>query len=146
MERPVPTKQAKSNLQTDERGAAAIEFAFVASMLGFILMAVTDVGLLLYERSDMRGAMHAGAYYFVMGGTDNAEAETKVKAAWRTIPEGTTVSATDYCECGDVVSVCTSVCSDQSLPAVYHKISIQTKFNGLLLDTSYTVDETIRVR
>jgi Flp pilus assembly protein TadG len=127
-------------------GVASIEFAFIASLLAFILMAVSDIGLFLYERSDMRGALHAGAYYFMMGGDSNAEAEAAVRSAWANIPSGTTISASDYCECGGLVSLCTAICTDGSVPDVYHKISIQTTYDGILFNTSYGIDEAIRIR
>lgn len=133
-------------LKDNDDGVASIEFAFISTVLAFMLMAIADVGLFLSDRADMRSAMHAGAYYFMMGGDDVAEAEATVKAAWGTLPEGTTISTSDFCECASVEWTCTSTCSDGGAPDVFQKIEIVTTYDGLLFDTSYKIDEEIRVR
>lgn len=130
----------------DTRGAAAIEFSFIASFLVFCLIAVVDMGSLVSERSNMRNAMQAGAYYFMMGGDDADEAEATVKRAWGTLPQETRVAASEYCECGDVSVACTATCTDGSAPDVYHKIDIETCFVGILMENCFGVDETIRIR
>ncbi len=133
-------------MQYEKSGVASIEFAFIASFLAFVMMAVSDVGMFLYQRADMRSAMHSGAYYFMVGGENNTEVEEAVRAAWINMPPNTRIRASEYCECGGVVSICTTTCPDQTVPNVYHKISIDTEYDGILINRSYGIDEAIRIR
>ena len=54
------TKQFEA-LGSDQRGLAAIEFAFFASILSFALLNVTDISIYIYQRMEVEYAAEVGA-------------------------------------------------------------------------------------
>lgn len=130
----------------DRRGVASIEFAFISSVLAFTLMAVSDVGILVFQRNNMVSSLKSGIDYFMKGGTKHEEAVAVIKASWHSIPEQTTVSVSTFCTCGYSVAVCYATCHDESVPITYNKITIETFYDGLLFDRTYVIDEALRIR
>ncbi|MEN3291499.1 MAG: hypothetical protein V7642_752 [Burkholderiales bacterium] len=53
-----------------ERGASAVEFAIVAPLLFFLLLAIVDVSVLFWVRLTMQHAVREGARYAVTGRDD----------------------------------------------------------------------------
>ena len=133
-------------VRRDETGVAAIEFAFISSLLAFTLMAVSDVGTFVFQRNDMVSSMKSGIDYFIKGGSDHDEAAAVIRSSWRSIPQQTTISITTFCECGNTVSACYAVCPDESVPLSYNKITISTLYDGLLFDRVHEIDEELRIR
>lgn len=135
-----------NKLRRQERGVASIEFAFTASLLAFTLMAVSDVGTLVFQRTNMVSSMKSGIDYFMKGGSDHGEAEAVIRASWKSAPQQTEISVSSFCMCGDQVSACYAVCTDESVPISYNKISIAAIYDGVLFDRVYEIDEALRIR
>lgn len=138
--------QLAARVRENIRGVASIEFAFIASFLAFTLMAVSDVGTLVYQRNNMVSSIKSGIDYFMKGGDDKDLAASIVKSSWKSVPERTTVSVTTFCECGGQAAACYAACPDESVPLSYNKITVSTVYNGVLIDRVYEIDEAIRVR
>ena len=133
-------------LRRDGRGLAAIEFAIAAPMLLVLLIGVTDVGALVYNRMDTTSAIQTGAQYFMAGGGNEDEALKAVRRSWTSMPKNTELHASRICYCAKVVCSCTQNCADGSLPVAYHRIWAVTYYEGVLLRTQYVIAENVRVR
>lgn len=129
-----------------EDGVASIEFAFIAPALAFAIMGLVDVGMYLNARADMTDSVKSGVDYLLMGGQDINTAAEVVEHAWTSRPEYSKVGAERYCTCSGVVAVCSVSCSDGSQPETFKKIYAAAYYDGLLLRTKYSSDETIRIR
>ena len=133
-------------LRKNVRGVASIEFAFIAPLLAFTLMAVSDVGTLVFQRTNMISSMKSGIDYFMKGGSDKAEAEAVIRSSWKAAPEQTDISITSFCACGEQVAACYALCTDTTIPITYNKITIKTVYHGVLFDKVYQIDEALRIR
>jgi Flp pilus assembly protein TadG len=101
----------------DCKGTSAVEFALGAPMLALVLVGVATGWNVGGQVLQMRNAVKVGASYFIQGGSDLDGAKSAVTAAWEHRPEDATVDVTRQCLCGDVMSVCTDMCtSTLSLP------------------------------
>jgi Flp pilus assembly protein TadG len=130
----------------DERGVSAVEFALVAPVLLMCLVGIYDVGTMVYKRTDMHSALRSGTQYFMNGGDDLAKAEDIVAQSWTTKPEDVTIVAERFCQCGDEVHACNTLCDDDSYPAAYKRLRAMATIDGVLGDTSYSATQAIRVR
>ncbi|EHH03596.1 hypothetical protein ATCR1_20935 [Agrobacterium tumefaciens CCNWGS0286] len=57
-----------SRLLRDTKGTAAIEFAVVAPLFAFVLMASVDLGMVIFSRFQLEAAISAGASYAIAHG------------------------------------------------------------------------------
>lgn len=129
-----------------EQGVASIEFAFVVPMLAFALMGLIDVGLYINARANMTSSVKSGVDYFLMGGQDSDTAVKIIEQAWVPRPEFSTIETERFCLCGNVEVLCSATCLDGSQPEAFKKIIVAAYYDGLLLETKYKSDETIRIR
>jgi Flp pilus assembly protein TadG len=135
-----------NKLWRDERGVSAVEFALVAPVLLICLIGIYDVGSMVYKRTDMHAALRSGTQYFMNGGDDLAKAENIVEQAWTTKPDQVTVQAERFCQCGEEVHACNTLCDDDSYPAAYKRLRAMATIEGVLGDTNYSATQAIRVR
>ena len=127
-------------------GVSAVEFALVAPVLVFSLLGVVDIGNLVYQRTDMESALRAGIQYFMNGGDDLAKAEQVVNVSWTTKPIGVSVIAERYCLCGAVEHACNMLCDDDTYPMSFNRLRATAAFPGILVNSAYNAEQSIRVR
>jgi len=127
-------------------GVSAVEFALVVPILLIALLGVVDIGRVVYQRADMEAALRAGTQYFMNGGDDLAKAEQVVNESWTTKPQGVSVVAQTFCQCGGSDHACNTSCSDNTNPASYNSISVSASFPGILMGGSYAAQQSVRVR
>lgn len=125
-------------------GAAAVEFALVAPMLGGVLAALIPTWTALIETSQMRSAVHAGADYLRAGGSDAALVRSVVERSWEDMPEQAGVSVAESCACDAAVSRCSALCPSGSPPALY--VEISASFGDPDRRIGRTAAEVVRVR
>lgn len=130
----------------NESGVSAIEFALIAPVLLFSLLGVVDIGNVVYQRSDMEAALRSGIQYFMNGGDDLARAETVVKDAWTTKPDGVSVVAERFCLCGTTPHACNVLCDDDTYPASYNRLRATATFPGILTEDAHDASQSVRVR
>ena len=130
----------------DESGVSAVEFALVAPVLLICFVGIYDVGGMIYKRTDMHSALRSGTQYFMNGGDDLAKAEQIVAQAWTTKPSEVTIVGERFCQCGEEIHACTTLCDDDSYPAAYKRLRAMAVIDGVLGDTSYSATQSIRVR
>ncbi len=134
------------SLKRDTSGASAIEFGLTVPVLLICLLGVVDLGNVVYQRGDLEAALRSGIQYFMSGGTDLAEAEAIVDAAWTHRPEGAVVAAEKFCLCGTTVSVCTQLCGDGTYPVSYQRLTVNVTFEGIITEDTYEASQSVRVR
>jgi Flp pilus assembly protein TadG len=86
--------------RTSDRGAAAVEMAFVTMFLLVLLLGIVDVGRAIVANISVRDAVQDGASYFAY--TENATAadvEARVRAAVSS-PDLSTAATTVAVHCG----------------------------------------------
>jgi len=130
----------------DRRGASAVEFALIAPVLAVTLLGVAEYGHVVYQRTDMHGALRSGGQYVLNGGRDLAVAREIVLRSWSSMPEDALVEATRFCLCGDEEHVCTSPCDDESVPEAYVSLRARATLGGVVLQYGESADDAIRVR
>lgn len=130
----------------DESGVSAVEFALVVPVLLISLLGVVDIGNVVYQRADMEAALRSGIQYFMNGGDDLTRAKSVVNDAWTTRPEGVIVVAERFCLCESTPHACNVLCSDESYPASYNRLSATATFPGILMDDEYDASQSVRVR
>lgn len=134
------------SFRRDDSGVSAVEFALVAPVLLICLVGIYDVGTMVYKRTDMHSALRSGTQYFMNGGDDLTKAEQIVAQAWTTKPDDVSIVGERYCQCGEEIHACTTLCDDDSYPAAYKRLRAVATIDGVLGDTSYSATQSIRVR
>lgn len=127
-------------------GVSAVEFALVAPVLTISLLGVVDIGHIVYQRADMESALRAGIQYFMNGGDDLNKAETVVNQSWTTKPDTVSIVAEKYCLCGTTQHACNTLCDDDTYPDSYNRLTATATLEGILMDGTYNVEQSVRVR
>jgi len=133
-------------LITDRRGAAAVEFAVIAPLLGAIVIGLMVAWEPATAMLRMRAAIHAGATYVRNGGTDDAQTYRVVEESWERKPADAAINVSRACLCGAVAQACTTVCADQTPPSVYVTISATSTDTSRAFNQTLARSEVVRVR
>jgi Flp pilus assembly pilin Flp len=128
------------------RGASAVEFGLIAPVLAIALLGTAEMGQIVYQRTDMHGALRSGGQYVLNGGRDLAVAREIVVRSWTAMPEDAIVEATRYCLCGQTEHACNAPCSDGSVPEAYITLRAHATLGGIVVDYGDSADDAIRVR
>ena len=119
------------------RGAVAIEFAIVASILIVMAIGVVDVGMGFYRKMQVQNAAQAGAYYAMRHGFVPSSIAAAVTAATAFSGISASPGPRQYCGCpsntGIVTIDCSSKCPDGSTAARYVEVSAQGTYNTILI-------------
>lgn len=130
----------------DERGASAVEFALIAPVLAGALVGLIELGHVIYQRTDMHGALRSGAQYVLNGGRDLEIAGEIVRRSWSSMPEDGVVEALRYCLCNEVAHACNAPCSDGSIPEAFISLTAHATLGGIVVDVGNSANDAIRVR
>ena len=133
-------------LIADRRGAAAVEFAVIAPLLGAIVIGLMVAWEPATAMLRMRAAIHAGATYVRNGGTDDAQTYRVVEESWERKPADAAINVSRACLCGAVAQACTTVCADQTPPSVYVTISATSTDTSRAFNQTLARSEVVRVR
>lgn len=130
----------------DQRGASAVEFGLIAPVLAMTLLSIAETGQIVYQRTDMHGALRSGGQYVLNGGRDLAVAREIVVRSWTAMPDDAVVEATRFCLCGDVPHACSTPCNGGSVPEAYINLSAHATLGGIVVDYGDSADDAIRIR
>lgn len=133
-------------LIADRRGAAAVEFAVIAPLLGAVLLGLMVAWEPATAMLRMRAAVHAGASYVRNGGTDDGRTHTVVEESWERKPTDFDISVTRACLCGALVRACTTACADATPPAVYVTVAAESTDASRAFGRNQARSEVVRVR
>jgi Flp pilus assembly protein TadG len=135
-----------SQFWRDQRGAAILELAFVAPIIGgmaAVSFAVWDVAS---RQQDMRAALEVGAEYYMNGGPSDDIAKTAATEAWRNAPEDAVVNSERICRCGTTVTICASMCANNAPPSVYVHLTASGTAPESMFTPHQTAERVVRVR
>lgn len=135
-----------SNFWRDQGGAAIVEMAFIAPIIGgmaAVSFAAWDVAS---RQQDMRAALKVGAEYYMNGGSADDVARTAAIDAWRNAPEDAHVASERICRCGTTVTICTSMCTGDTPPAVYVRMTASGSAPEAMFTPHQSAERMIRVR
>lgn len=134
-------------MSRDTSGASAVEFALIAPLLVFMLLALADVVNFAVEYTSMQRAERAGIQYFMNGGTSTSAAQGIVTASWKNPPSGYSVTAQKICKCGSVTTSCAlGVCVNGSSWTVNMQIAASGTVHGLLTSLPESKTEDVRTQ
>jgi Flp pilus assembly pilin Flp len=134
------------NFLRNDRGAAAVEFAFIAPVLAALMLGVFDLGRMTYDRTDLHAAVRSGAQYFMAGGDDVEAAILVIEQSWSSRPEMSQVTVEKCCKCAGVDAPCGQLCDDGSVPDIVHELEATAYFAGLFGQYEVSVNEFVRTR
>ena len=132
--------------EADQRGAALVEFAFVAPVLAAAVVMIGDGANLILHYYDMRAAVTSAAQYVMVGGSSLSTAQSIGLSAWTTRDPSGAMTVTNACLCSATVSVCNQLCPDQSVPLSYTTVQANSTYSGALLSQALSVQQVVRVR
>jgi hypothetical protein len=100
----------------DRSGVSAAEFAIVAPILIFVILAMIDVWSYFNASLGTRAAVKAGANYVLLGGHTSSTAQAVAMSAWIRPPDDASVSVEQVCYCGEEVAACDVLCTGTLAP------------------------------
>jgi Flp pilus assembly protein TadG len=130
----------------DQRGAAAVEFAFVGTILAIVVGGMLSAWSAVSAVTDLKSAVKGGAVYVMNGGTDDSQIQAVSLAAWARRPADASVTVTRACTCAGAAHGCTSLCADGSVPMSFVTIRATTAADGLFAKFPLHEQQVIRVR
>jgi Flp pilus assembly protein TadG len=141
-----------ARLAGDERGAAAIEFGVIGSVLFVMVVMGTDLGLAMRHKSQMEGAVRAGLQRALDASSELTDVQDAALAA-SDLPASppATATAERQCKCADgtVVDCDTGTCATEKREYVELELvqDHQWLFGipGLPNPTSFTITHSMRV-
>lgn len=142
-----------------EGGASTVEFALIAPVLFFGLLATTDLGLALYERMTIDHVLRAGAESAMADqGEEDILQILKTTAARNftlsTEAESTentlTLSADRYCACPESPGTgvaCSTTCSGAQPTFVSYRLSATKTYAGMIIPSmSFSPSVQVQIR
>lgn len=139
-------------LRRCERGAAAIELAFVASAFVALFVGAYDFGNVAREKLRINNAARAGAQYAMLGQVDSTDLDRIIQAVRDDAGDNALdVSARNFCSCSSGGEVaCSTSCSDGEYAPFYVEISarkdVPLLFNYPGVTSPQTVAATVSQR
>ena len=142
-------------LRRGEQGVSAIEFALIAPLLFFSLLAMTDVGFALHDRiridhvlrSGAQPAMRDAGESYVLA-TLQATANESYTVADTGGPDTLALQVNRYCICpstGAADPTCTSTCPEA--PTRFYNLSASKSYQGIFLpEIAFAPSVLVQVR
>ncbi len=125
-----------ARLVSAECGAAAIEFGLIASFLSLLLIAVTDLGMGFWQKTQVGNAARAGAQYAIAKGWNQSAITTAVTSATGLSTIQASPTPTQSCGCPNVSSgitaaTCGTSCTGGGTAGTYVTVSAQASYSTL---------------
>lgn len=139
------------------RGVSAVEFALIAPILGFALLASTDLGLAVSERMAIHHVLRASAQHAMSDPGEAAVLDVMRSAAEAnfTIDDGTasstaplSLSAIRYAVCPEDLSFAvppSTVCAGSKPTFIYYRLFARKTFTGWMMP-AITFDRAVQVQ
>lgn len=127
------------------RGVSAVEFALLAPILTFMLLAGVDMGLAVSERMAIDHALRAGAQEAMNDPGEPRVLELMEKTAESnfTLDDGSgtestplALSVTRFCACPDNVGLavtCSTICSGSKPTFIYYRMAGEMSYSGWIM-------------
>ena len=137
-----------ATLRRDEGGAAAVELALIAPILGIVLLLMVDVGLAVNSRMAIDHIMRVGAETAMADPGESTVKKVVEQAAGQNFSPvsdisssptagtaGVEIAASRFCACPQARAVavaCTANCSGQS-PLAFYRLQARKTYSGVLV-------------
>ena len=140
-----------------ESGSSAVEFALIAPVLFFSLLASVDIGLAVNERMIVDQALRAGAEQAMADPGATTVKSVAEYAAMQSFSVGgsggslgeISIAVNDYCACpGTSVSVsCSGTCSGGGNPYRFYDLSATKTYSSMIIpEMTFNSNMTVQVR
>ncbi|MDI7776561.1 pilus assembly protein [Asticcacaulis sp. EMRT-3] len=130
----------------DERGAAMVEFAFIAPLLLLVLAGIIDGAQLLINQNAMHNGVMSASQYIMRGGNNLSTAKAIGYSAWSGHSSSASVDAQKACYCGGAAGDCSSLCTDGTVPEAAVTISASDTVPSWFAPYSISAQQQVRVR
>ncbi len=129
----------------DLSGTAAIEFGLAIPLLAVFVIGIIEVGLSMYQATQVTYAAEAGLFYAVKNGWNQAGiANAAVNA---TALQGINATASQFCGCPSAAAIataaCGSTCASGSQPGQYIQISVSLTRRSIIGNSGLPLPSTI---
>lgn len=130
----------------DQRGAAAVEFAFIVPILASLAVVSYGVWEASARNQNLRSALRLGTQYYMNGGGSDTAARNVALAGWSRKPQGGDIAVSRMCRCGDIVTACSNLCTGSKPPAIYVTLTGSATTADAMFNKSISAEKVIRVR
>lgn len=130
----------------DRSGVSAVEFALIAPVLAFMVLAGYDAVNFAGAFTSMQRAERSGIQYFMNGGTSMDVVKGIVTTSWRNPPSNYTVDASEVCKCGGSVVTCGTACVNGNAYTANMTVTASATVHGVLTAIPESKSETVRVQ
>jgi Flp pilus assembly protein TadG len=143
MMRILRTPSILRSLRRNERGTAAIEFAFIAPFLAVAFAGIADLGYNVYVKSALSSVARIGGHYAAAYPDDTAGVTAVVAQSWNLGAPTPTVNTVKVCECDGAAATCGSTCSGGAVMRSRMKVTLTRTYSTLLSNTYFTRPSTL---
>lgn len=134
-------------------GSAGVEFGFIAPGLVFLMVASLDLGIGIYQKTQVQSAAQLGAAYAAAKGFNATAITTTVESA-TSVTVKATPAPSQFCGCasasGVVSCACDAPCPDGSTPGSYVAVTAAATYTPLVpypvLPATYDLSSRATVR
>ncbi len=137
-------------LASSQRGAAAVEFALLVTVITAALTGIVNYGLAMVNKMELTSATRAGAQLALLDASDTSAIKQAVVDSTNLPITTGNVTTTEFCACADGTSpnpVCGGTCNDSSTnDSNFMTMSVSYTHTLLLLGTTITITGSTTVR
>ncbi len=141
--------KAMSRLAASGRGAAAVEFALMATVIAAMLTGIANYGMAQFDKMELESAARAGAQMALKDRTDTTAIENAaINATNLTLNANDTIELTPSCWCADVdaSATCGVTCTNGDPTQYFMTVTVKETFTLLILGTTINLSESAKVR
>lgn len=137
-----------SRLASSGRGAAAVEFALMATVIAAMLTGIANYGMAQFDRMELESAARAGAQMALKDKDDTSAIQNAVVNATNLSITTNNVTPTESYACNDGTSVnaSTDSCADGDPIQYFMTVDVSETFTLLILGTTINLSASAKVR
>ena len=141
-------EKAISRLASSGRGAAAVEFALMATVIAAMLTGIANYGMAQFDKMELESAARAGAQMAIKDRTDTTAIQNAAVNATDLSITTSDVSTADSCWCADIdaSATCGTTCADGDPAQYFTTVTVSETFTLLILGTTINLSESVKVR
>jgi len=130
--------QKKALFRSDVRGVAAVEFAFIAPILMFLIIAIFEYGMFMNMQMRLENLSRSIAQYIIQGGSiDNIWEDVVVEGNYfpdiDDLESEMGFSAEEVCECEDAVEVsCDNECDNGEYKRYFIEVDLEMNYTPMI--------------
>ena len=143
-------EKAISRLASSGRGAAAVEFALMATVIAAMLTGIANYGMAQFDKMELESAARAGAQMALKDKDDTTAIQNAViNATNLTLTANDNITLTPSYACNDGTTITdpnTESCADGDPIQYFMTVTVYEAFTLLILGTDINLSESAKVR